>query len=47
MDKKRTAAISIPCFALISNIIRRSLREISDGNADGNSLEKNVSISSG
>ena len=32
---------------MISNIIRRSLREISDGNADGNSLEKNVSISSG
>ena len=31
---------------MISNIIRRSLREISDGNADGNSLEKNVSISS-
>ena len=28
---------------MISNIIRRSLREISDGNADGNLLEKNVS----
>ena len=26
---------SLPCFALISNIIRRSHRGISDGNADG------------
>ena len=33
-------------FALISNIIRRPHRGISDGNADGNSFEKNVSISS-
>ena len=32
---------------MISNIIRRPHRGISDGNTDGNSLEKNVSISSG
>ena len=46
LSRKGTAAISISCFALISNIIRRSHRGISDENAEGNSLEKNVSISS-
>jgi hypothetical protein len=38
--KRKAAAISIDLFGVISDIIRRPHRGISDGNADGNSVPK-------